>query len=255
VCAGPGRPFADGALRGPTLAAARRRAHVALAGRRFDAPVWLRPDGTFFYGEHGRGIWQFREGEEDLYVPTPPCFEYPGSIRWDGEGTPHWTCWGAVWRGSGERVVTGHALIAVLPTGYAVVQPWDGSWTDRAALVDRSGREVSHVVLEGWRPSSGAMSQGDAAWVLWSRGVPDEWQHVLVTRVTSDGSWDVVRRVEVSTRVSSIVALSDGTVFETRREEAAGTPFLVRHDAAGGPPVTLRELPWWAAGGFLLGPR
>jgi hypothetical protein len=205
-------------------------------------------DGALHYTTSFSGLHKAGMGEPS--VPTPPC-DVTGPFGFDAMDRPYYVCGRTLTR-EGTPLISDVAWIeAVLPSGRTVVAQGDLGAL-RFTLIDVDGTELTELTLPDWSGTFEPLArngtvQGERAWVMALRTLPDASTELVVLRV--DGStreWNVVRRLPLMAHINSVrIALPDGHVLIGREDPEAryGTDLEFVDLPPDGPPrIIWREI-------------
>lgn len=201
----------------------------------------LADNGAVHYTTGLGGVLRDQPSTPDLPMPTPPCAMAFGHIGFDAENRFYYQCDGTL-RREGQLLATDVVFLeAVLPSGRTVVSQGSG-----VVLLDVDGAILSRPDFGAWAGTvalvnASASVQGEAAWMLFRRAMPDGSRELVVMRVDGETArWSLVRRFYLMTESLNYLALPDGRVF-SMRQSATAEDLIVEHPLDGSERIVYRE--------------
>ena len=213
-----------------------------------DTFAFRASDGALHYATLTSGL--HRAGMDEPSVPTPPC-DATRSFGFDAMDRLYYVCGYTLTR-DGTPLISDVAWVeAVLPSGRTVAVRGDpGAF--RFTLIDVNGTELSELSLPDWSGTfeplmRNATVQGERAWVMALRTLPDASTEFVVLRVDGNTrAWNVVRRLPMMAYTNfARIALPDGHVLMARQDAKTryGAEYEFVDFPPDGPPRTIwREI-------------
>lgn len=204
----------------------------------------LADSGAVHYTLLTGGVVRDQPTGIDPRMPTPSCTNNFGQIGFDAANRFYYQCDGALRREGELLAVNVFLLEAVLPSGRTVVSL--GSRLPRASLLDVDGTLLSTPDFGLWAGvvtpvTASASVQGEAAWMLFRRAMPDGNRELVVMRVDGETArWSLVRRFPLESMGLNYLALPDGRVFSIR-QSATYEDLIVEHPLDGPERIVYRE--------------
>jgi hypothetical protein len=202
---------------------------------------WIfRPsDDAVFYAATFRGIYQHSSTTPPgTVLSTPPC-EPGGPFGFDATNRLYYQCGMSLRRNAGELLSTDISrLLVVMADGRTLVQRGStlavlGSDGGTLATYDPAATYAGRLTL---LPLSGSVS-GDDGLIAYARELTGSPSELVVLRVDASNVFRQVRRIPMTGGIgvgTSLLVISDGSVFVMERDPATTFDYQVRRYAPDG---------------------